>query len=84
MITNDPLGDVVMGELTPGDTATAVCFVADAQTNTGAEGSAVRIESGGVSGYAAVADFPQDPADRMMIFDLDEDDLRERLPSCPA
>jgi hypothetical protein len=83
MITNDPLGDVVMGELTAGDTATAVCFVADAQTNTGAQGSAVRIESGGLSGYAAVADLPQDPADRM-TFDRDEDDLRERLPSCSA
>lgn len=82
LVTDEPLGDVVSGELEAGDAATALCFVAEAQTNTGAAGSAIKIESGRLSGYAAVASFPADAAGRAMVFDVNERDLWERLPSC--
>jgi hypothetical protein len=82
LVTDEPLGDVGVGKLEAGDAATALCFVPEAQTNTGAAGSAIKIESGRLSGYAAVASFPADAADRAMVFDVNERDLRERLPSC--
>ncbi len=81
-VTDEPLGDVVNGEMKPGDTAVASCYVAEATTNAGAVGSAVRIESSGLAGYAAVADFPDDPAERVMIFDIDDSDLRKGLAAC--
>ncbi len=82
LVTNEPLGDVVRDELQAGDSATAVCFVPEAQTNTGAVGSAVKIESGRLSGYAAVTTLPAEAADRTPVFNVNENDLRERLPSC--
>lgn len=82
LVTDEPLGDVVDDELEAGDAATALCYVADARTNTGAAGAAVKINSGGLSGYAAVTDFPDDPADRVMVFDVNDSDLRAGLPSC--
>ena len=82
LVTDEPLGDVVSHELQPGDRVTAVCFAGAAQTNTGAEGSAIEIEAGRRSGYAATTDFPEEPSDRSMIFDVTEDRLRERLPAC--
>ncbi len=82
LVTGQPLGDVVVGVLKAGDAATAVCFVVKAQTNTGAVGSAVKIKSDRLSGYAAVSAFPPDAADRSMIFDVNERDLRERISSC--
>ena len=84
MVTDTPLGDVVIGTLEHGDEGTASCFVRRAQTNAGFFGSAVEISVGDVSGYAAVTDFPADPADRTANFDLDEDALRDRLPTCAA
>lgn len=83
-ISDEPLGDVVIGSLDAGDTATAVCFVAHARTNTGVAGTAVQVEAGRVTGYAAATDFPDDAADRTMTFDLDEGALRERLPPCTS
>ena len=82
LVTDEPLGDVVQGELEPGDAATAVCFVPMARTNTGATGAAVKIRAGGLTGYAAVTDFPEAAADRAMVFDVDETDLENALPSC--
>lgn len=82
LVSNEPLGDVVEGELAAGDAATALCFVPEAQTNTGATGSAIKIESGRLSGYAAATTLPADAADRAPIFDFSAGDLRERLPSC--
>ena len=82
LVTDEPLGDVVGGEMETGDTAIAVCFVAEARTNTGAAGAAVKIESDGLSGYAAVTDFPDDPAAQQMVFDVNDSDLRAGLPSC--
>lgn len=82
LVTDEPLGDVVDGEMKAGDTALASCYVAEAKTNTGAVGAAVKVESGGLAGYAAVTNFPDDPADRVMVFDLDDSDLRAALPAC--
>lgn len=84
VVSEDPLGEVVTGELEAGDTATAVCFVAYADPETGTEGSAIRVDSGDVSGYAPVADFSEEPDDPIPTFDLDESDLREQLASCPG
>jgi hypothetical protein len=84
MVTDTPLGDVVSGTLEHGDEGTASCFVRRAQTNAGFFGSAVKISVGDVSGYAAVTDFPADHAGRTANFDLDEDALRDRLPTCAA
>ncbi len=83
LVTNEPLGDVVDGELEAGDAATALCFAPMAQTNTGAVGSAIKVESGWLSGYAAVTTLPAEAADRSPVFDVSEGDLREGLPSCP-
>jgi hypothetical protein len=82
LVTNEPLSDVVWGELEAGDAATALCFVPEAQTNTGAAGSAVKIESGRLSGYAAVTTLQAGTADREPVFDVSEGDLRNGLPSC--
>ena len=84
MLSDTPLGDVLIGRLSQGDTATAVCFVGRAQTNAGFSGSAIKITTGDLTGYAAVSDFPRDPADRQAIFDLDAETLRNRLPACAA
>ncbi len=45
-------------------------------------GSAIKVDVGDVSGYAAVTDFPKDPADRQTVFDMDAGSLQDRLPSC--
>lgn len=82
LVTDEPLGDVVQGKLEAGDAATALCFVPEARTNTGATGAAIKIKAGGLSGYAAVTDFPDDPADQVMVFDVNDSDLRAELPSC--
>ncbi len=82
LVTNEPLGDVVWGELDAGDDATAVCFVPEAQTNTGAAGSAIKIVSTRLSGYAPVTTLQAQVADRAPVFDVSEGDLREGLPSC--
>ena len=82
MLSVDPLGDVVVGELAQGDEVTALCFVRRAQSNAGVFGSAIKIRTGDLTGYAAVTDFPEDPADRQAIFDLDAERLRDRLPAC--
>jgi hypothetical protein len=82
MLSDNPLGDVVVGDLEQGDEVTALCFVRRAQTNAGFLGSAIKVRTGDLTGYAAVTDFPEDPADRQAIFDLDEEMLRDRLPAC--
>ncbi len=82
LVTNEALGDVVDGELEAGDAATALCFVPEAQTNTGATGSAIKIEAGRLSGYAPVTTLQAEVADRAPIFDVSDGDLRESLPSC--
>ncbi len=82
LVTQEPLGDVVTGELEAGDAATAVCFVSEARTNTGAVGSAVMVESGRLAGYASVTTLPAGAADRASVFDVDDNELRERLPAC--
>jgi hypothetical protein len=81
-VSDNPLGDVVIGDLMQGNQVTALCFVRRAQTNAGYIGSAIRINEGDLSGYAAVTDFPEDPADRQMMFNLDATTLRARLPAC--
>lgn len=82
LITEEPLGDVVSGELNAGDEATAVCFVSGAQTNTGLRGTAVQVEAGRDSGFVATTDFPADVSNRSMTFDIGEAELRDRLPRC--
>lgn len=83
IVTETPLGDVVSGALEKGQSATAVCLVRGATTNAGFNGSAIKVEAAHVSGYAAVTDLATDPAERQMIFDVDESTLQDRLPSCP-
>lgn len=82
LVANEPLGDIVEGQMEAGDTATALCFVAEASTNTGATGAAIKIKARGLSGYAAVTTFPDDPGDRVMVFDINASELRAGLPSC--
>lgn len=82
LVTATPLGDEVTGTLEQGQAATAVCFVKEATTNAGVNGSAVKIEGSNVSGYAAVTSFPEDPADRRTMFDIAENVLQDRLPTC--
>ncbi len=85
LVSNEPFGDVLLGDgLQTGDTVTAVCFVKTARTMTGQIGSAVKVENGGVVGFAAVTDFPEDPADRQLLFDVDEDTLASQLPTCTS
>jgi hypothetical protein len=83
MISQTPLGDVGSGDLESGDEATATCFVKRARAQVGAIGSAIEVRVGDVTGYAAVTDFPKDPADRRQMFNLDAETLAERLPACP-
>lgn len=83
-VSRAPLGDVVVGTLEKGRTATAVCFVRAARTSTGRRGSAVRVEAGRLTGYVPVTDFPAHRADRRPVLDPDGDTLRRRLPPCPG
>lgn len=82
-VTQDPLGDVVLGRLRPGQDATAVCFVEVARTNAGLFGSAVRIATDNSTGFAAATDFATPVEQRKQTFDLGEADLRAKLPPCP-
>lgn len=82
MLSDNSLGDVLVGDLEHGDEVTALCFVRRAQTNAGFFGSAIKVTTGDLTGYAAVTDFPEDSADRQAIFDLDAETLRDRLPAC--
>jgi hypothetical protein len=82
LLSEEPLQDVVLGHLTRGDEVSALCFVQRAQTQLGSFGSAIKVNTGDVTGYAAVTDFPHDPADRKQMFDLDAETLRDRLPGC--
>ena len=82
MLSDDPLGDVGVGNLEEGDEVTALCFVRRAQTNAGSLGSAIKVRAGDLVSYAAVTDFPEDPEDRQAMFDLDAETLRDRLPAC--
>ena len=84
LVSKAPLGDVVLGTLEEGASATALCFVRHATTGTGLDGAAIRVQAGELVGYAAVSDFPPDPADRQMLFDVGEESLRDRLPACPG
>lgn len=82
ILSDHPLGDVVVGDLEQGDEVTAVCFVRRAQSNAGLFGSAIKVTTGDVEGYAAVTDFPEDLVDRQSTFDLDAETLSGRLPEC--
>ena len=83
MISQTPLGEVGSGDLESGDEATATCFVRRAPAQVGAISSAIKVRVGDVTGYAAVTDFPEDPADQRQMFDLDAETLARRLPACP-
>lgn len=82
ILSDHPLGDVVVGDLEQGDEVTAVCFVRSAQSNAGRIGSAIKVTTGDLEGYAAITDFPEDLADRESTFDLDPETLGDRLPAC--
>ena len=82
LLSTEPLGDVVTGELSAGQDVTALCLVTTARSNTGVRGSAVRVEVDGMRGYAAATDFPARMADRRPVFDLDPAALRDTLPRC--
>jgi hypothetical protein len=83
MLSDNPLGDVVVGHLARGEEVTAWCLVRRAQTNAGFFGSAIKVTTEDLAAYAAVTDFPEDPSDRQANFDLDERTLRDLLPACP-
>lgn len=82
LVSEEPLGDVVVGTLKAGDAAAALCYVEEAQSNAGVTGSAIKIESRDLTGYAAVTDLPEGAANRTMLFDVDQDSLRSGLPTC--
>lgn len=84
LLSDNPLGDVVVGDLEKGDDVTALCCVRRAQANAGSFGSSVQVKAGDVTAYSAVTDFPEDPSDREAIFDLDAETLHDRLPACPG
>jgi hypothetical protein len=82
VLSDNPLGDVVVGHVERGEEVTAWCFVRLAQTNAGFVGSAIKVTTEDLVAYAAVTDFPEDPSDRQSNFDRDEKVLRDLLPSC--
>jgi hypothetical protein len=61
---------------------TASCFVARAQTNIGARGSAVRVEVGDETGHAAVAIRDVETDERITFLEQSEHWLRSHLPEC--
>jgi hypothetical protein len=63
MLSDNPLGDVAVGDLEQGDEVTALCFVRRAQTNGGFFGSEIKVTTGDLTAYAAVTDFPADPSE---------------------
>jgi hypothetical protein len=77
-----PLGDVAVGSVEAGATATAVCRISRAISTTGVEAGAVRIAAGDLVGYAPVEVLSRDPAERRPTFDRDERALTELLPVC--
>lgn len=79
-----PLGDVMTGGIHAGESATAICFVAGAQTNAGVTGSAIKVRHGHLVGYAAVTTLPADGSKRTTMFDADEGTLKRELPPCPG
>lgn len=82
-VSDTPLGDVIVEELEQGERVTALCLVLLAQSSAGSVGSAIKVKVGSRTGYAAITDFPVDPADRQRVFDLDQQALQEALPTCP-
>lgn len=82
-VSDTPLGDVIVDDLNQGDRVTALCLVPRAQSSGGFTGSAVKLQTGSHTGYAAVIDFPVDPTNRQFVFDLDIEALQKNLPTCP-
>ena len=82
VLSDTPLGDVVVGDVERGEEVTAWCFVDRAQTNAGFFGSAIRVTTEDRVAYAAVTDVPDDPSERQPNFDRDEEVLRDLLPAC--
>jgi hypothetical protein len=83
MISTHPLGDVVIGPFGVGMRGTATCFVPEANTNTGAEGTAVKIAlEGGVAGYVPVEVTEPETGDQIRYLEQGQSFLRSRLPEC--
>ena len=82
MLSDAPLGDVIVGNVEQSDEVTASCYVPHARSDAGVAGSAIRVTTGDLEAYAAVTDFPEDPHDRHPTFDLNDETLRDRLPGC--
>jgi hypothetical protein len=83
MISTHPLGDVVIGPFGVGMRGTATCFVPEANTNTGADGTAVKVAlEGGVAGYVPVQITDPETGDRITYLEQPESLLRSRLPEC--
>ncbi len=71
LVATEPLGDVGTGHLAPGHHVTGLCFVDRAQGNAGAWGSAVKVVSGDLEGFAATSTFPAEKSLRQRIFHVD-------------
>jgi len=82
-VSDTPLGDVIVEELEQGERVTALCLILLAQSSAGSVGSAIKVRWGSRTGYAAITDFPVDPADRQLVFNLDLESLQGALPICP-
>lgn len=82
VLSDTPLGDVVVGDVERGEEVTAWCFVQRAQTSAGFFGSAIKVTTEEVVAYAAVTEFPEDRSDRQANFNRDEGVLRDLLPAC--
>jgi hypothetical protein len=81
-VTTAPLGDVGVASLAVGDEATAICFVARAVTNIGAEGSAVRVQLDGATGYAPVRIIDPETGKSVSFVRQGERWLQGRLRAC--
>jgi len=81
-IATEPLGDVITGELVVGERVTALCFVEHARSNAGVQGSAIKVTSGGVEGFAATSTLHDALSERQSIFDMPTEELRHRLDEC--
>lgn len=81
-VTTSPLGDVGVGSLAVGDEATAICLVARAVTNIGAEGSAVRVQLDGATGYAPVRITDPETGKGVSFVRQSERWLQARLRAC--
>jgi len=82
ILTTEPLGDVVVDQLTEGQQVTGICLVAEAGTNAGVHGSSVRVRTETAEGFAATSTLQEQVHARRPIFDPDPTEPAQELRPC--